>query len=211
MKLDDGSRTTILVHYYRAMVGRADSWRMRMDTTTHWAIVTTAAVLSLALGDPASPHAVVPIASFLTLIFLLLEARRLTFYHLWQNRVLILERALVAPAVSPTADAPPLAELEAQLGPQLGTTAPTMSLMKAAARRLRRVYVYLFAAQGLAWIVKLSTQPTSAKGLGDVLARARIGLLPGELTLGLAIGLFGGAIFVAVARGATTRRDRTPD
>ena len=61
----------------RATVGRADSWRQRMDTTTHWAIGATAGVVSFALGNPAAPHYVVHLASFLTAIFLLLEARRL--------------------------------------------------------------------------------------------------------------------------------------
>ena len=86
MNLDTGSRTTILIHYYRAMVGRADTWRVRMDTTTNWAIGATAALVSFCLGATEIPHYVVFLSSFLTVIFLLLEARRLTFYHLWQQR-----------------------------------------------------------------------------------------------------------------------------
>ena len=49
----------------------------------------TAAIISFALGNAAVPHYVVFIASLMTLSFLLLEARRLTFYHLWQQRVLL--------------------------------------------------------------------------------------------------------------------------
>ena len=89
---------TILTHYYRAMVGRADIWRTRMDTTTNWAIGATAAIMSFTLGNAAVPHYVVFIASLMTLGFLMLEARRLTFYHLWQQRVLLLEDGLIRPA-----------------------------------------------------------------------------------------------------------------
>lgn len=209
MKIEDGTRATILIHYYRAMVGRADIWRMRMDTTTNWAIGTTAAVLSFAFGDRSSPHYVIHIASFLTVIFLLLEARRLTFYHLWQQRALILERGLIAPAAlggeaglaSPTS----AASLETELAPHLGSTVPTMSLLTAAARRLRRVYVYLFAAQALAWLVKLSTHPTPIDHTSELVSRAAVGPLPGAAVLGLWLGGLALAVLLALFLGATSR------
>ena len=45
------------------------------------------------------------IASILTASFLFLEARRLTFYHLWQQRVLLLEREFIRSAADPGAEA----------------------------------------------------------------------------------------------------------
>lgn len=172
MKLEDGTRATVLVHYYRAMVGRADIWRMRLDTTTNWAVGATAAVVSFALGTPSAPHYVVHVASLLTLTFLLLEARRLTFYHLWQRRVLKLERGLIRPALAPSEDGlagqVPLQDLERELAPELGITVPSMPLSKAAARRLRRVYLYLFAVQTLAWWLKLALHPAEAGSLGEL-------------------------------------------
>ncbi len=142
-------RATILIHFYRAMVGRADIWRMRMDATTNWAIGTTAAVISFAIGDPRLPHYAVLLASLLTGCFLMLEARRLTFYHLFQQRVLLLERAIVQPAVrggdalAEEPDASVLAAIEAQAG----STIPTMPILKATARRLRRVYICISSAR----------------------------------------------------------------
>ncbi len=210
--LDEGTRATILIHTYRAMVGRADIWRMRMDTTTNWSIGTTAAVASFALGNAEVPHYVVHIASFLTVIFLLLESRRLTFYHLWQQRVLLLERSLIASAVS---SAPPSPEafraLEQQLGPQLGTTVPSMSRTKAAARRLRRVYVYLFAAQLLAWILKLASQPTQTASLSEIVARAHVGSLPGAVLFVASGAAFAAAVVLAVAKGGVSRQGEAAD
>ena len=100
LDLDAKDRTTVLVHDYRAMATRADIWRTRMDATTNWAIGSSAAVLSFVLGDPDAPASAMAIASVLTFVFLMLEARRLTFYHLWQQRVLLLEDGLIAPAAS---------------------------------------------------------------------------------------------------------------
>ncbi len=208
---DLGNRTTVFVHYYRAMVGRADAWRMRMDTTTNWAIGATAALISFSLGDAELPHFVVFFASFLTFIFLLLEARRLTFYHLWQQRVLMLERLVIAPAA--TADGWSEAELEAladDLAPHLGQTVPTMSMRKAVSRRLRRVYVYLFMAQVLAWLLKLSMHPVDATSWSECVARAAIGPLSGTAVMaGVAGTLLVGAGYSAYG-GRPWGADKTP-
>lgn len=206
-------RSTILIHHYRAMVGRADTWRMRMDATTNWAIVATAAVISFALGNSAVPHYGVFISSLLTLSFLALEARRLTFYHLWQRRVLILERGLIRPALwSGCADGPPgtalgEADFREALDPHLGSTIPIMPLWKAAARRLRRVYVYLLGVQLIAWIFKLVSDPTPATSFAEVSARAQVAGLPGPVVFVIV-----GACFVAAAVAAIVfgRRDWRP-
>ena len=213
MNLDAGSRTTVLIHYYRAMVGRADTWRVRMDTTTNWAIGATAALISFALGAPDIPHYVVFLASFLTIIFLLLEGRRLTFYHLWQQRVLLLEERFIAQAVSPTAsseDDVDLTDLATGLEPHLGRTVPTMSLRKAMSRRLRRVYVYLFLSQVFAWGLKLAIHPTAADSAGDWLSRAEIGAIPGAGVVFLVVAtLLVGAVLAAFGGGPWSK-DKTP-
>ncbi len=49
-EIDPRDRTTILVHYYRAMVGRADIWRTRMDTTTNWAIGALGILVAVVTG-----------------------------------------------------------------------------------------------------------------------------------------------------------------
>lgn len=235
--IDSANRTTILVHYYRAMVGRADVWRTRMDTTTNWAIGATAAIVSFTLGNDSVSHYVVFIASLLTWSFLLLEARRLTFYHLWQQRVLLLEQGLIRPAISANSegaargeksersengeqgasgeeataiDAPLDADtrgidLSRALDVHLGRTVPTMPLTKAIARRLRRVYLYLFAVQLLAWSLKLANHPTPAASIGSVLERARIGVLPGGFVIAAAIGLALVALLISITRGGVDR------
>ena len=182
MEIDPRDRHTILAHYYRAMVGRADIWRMRMDATTNWAIGTTAALISFALGNSATPPYVVYIAMLLTLSFLLLEARRLCFYHLWQQRVLLLEEGLIRSALrSPSSESKVEIDLESALDAHLGRTVPSMPISKAIARRLRRIYLYLFGVQLVAWVLKLSSQPTPASSLRELVSRADVGAIPGEV------------------------------
>ncbi len=206
VQLESRDRATILVHFYRAMVGRADIWRMRMDATTNWAIGTTAAVVSFALGNAALPHYAVLLASLLTGCFLMLEARRLTFYHLFQQRVLLLERALVRPALHDGATIESDADVLAQLDPQLGATVPTMPILKAVARRLRRVYVYLFAAQWLAWMLKLSAHPEPATSVREAISRASMAGVPGPVCFAASIVALGAAVAVALTMGGVDRR-----
>jgi len=207
VNLEDNTRATILIHYYRAMIGRADIWRTRMDTTTNWAIGATAAVVSFAWGDSSSPHYMIHIAAFLTVTFLLLEARRLTFYHLWQQRAFLIERALIAPATrDPTSPSPTHASLEMlerELAPHLGSTVPNMSIGKAAARRLRRVYVYLFAAQLLAWFLKLAIHPEPLTSSSSWVSRAAVGPVPGLAVLVGSIIAFCVAALMALIMGPT--------
>lgn len=241
--IEPKDRATILIHFYRAMVGRADIWRVRMDTTTNWAIGATAAVVSFALGSSGLPHFVLLMAPLLTACFLMLEARRLTFYHLWQGRVLRMERGLIRPALLAAVEAAPgddpssladaggvseravgdagedlaahLAEDEEELvralDPELGRTVPSMPISKAVARRLRRIYVYLFAAQWLAWILKLSSHPTQAESVREVMLRAGAGAVPGAVVIGFSVVVLGGAAVFAFARGGVDRRAMNVD
>jgi uncharacterized membrane protein len=174
---------------------------MRMDATTNWAIGTTAAVATFAVGNASVPHFGIFVAPLLTSGFLLLEARRLRFYHLWQQRVLRLERGLIAPALDPAIE--PVA-LES-LAPELGRTVPTMSLGKAVARRLRRVYSHLFVAQAFAWVLKLASQAGADGSLDEILVHARIGALPGVVVVGLVAVATTGALVGGWLRGGVER------
>jgi len=220
-QIDARDRSMILAHYYRAMVGRADVWRTRMDTTTNWAIGATAAVVSFALGNPAVPHYVVWIATLLTISFLQLEARRLTFYNLWQQRVLMLEAGLIRPALAAAGgasggDAAEVAaephgggrwdiDLARALDASLGRTVPGMSRLKAVARRLRRIYLYLFGVQLLAWLSKLANHPRIAGSFDEFANRANVAAAPGAVVLAVVAALFLGAAVFAFTVGGVDR------
>jgi len=207
LTLEGRDRATVLIHYYRGMVGRADVWRMRMDATSNWALGATAAVISFSLGNSSAPHYVVHMAALMTLGFLLLEARRLTFYHLWQQRVLRLEEGLIAPAMVGDQEAVVPEGVTAALLADLGRTVPTMPLSKAVARRLRRVYLYVFSIQFFAWGLKLGSHPTPSESASEWVARAAAGPFSGPAFIALSVGLLTLAILLAITRGGL---DRSP-
>ena len=45
-----------IVHLYRGELYRATSWRIRLDNTTNWAVLTTAGLLSLSFGATSHSH-----------------------------------------------------------------------------------------------------------------------------------------------------------
>ena len=44
---------TALAHFYRAEMYRSMVWRTRLDTSTNWAIISTLAILTTSLNNPA--------------------------------------------------------------------------------------------------------------------------------------------------------------
>src|SRR4051812_2273543 len=47
---------TAMVHLYRGEVGRANTWRTRLDGTTNWAVLTTLTTLSFAFSSAKNTH-----------------------------------------------------------------------------------------------------------------------------------------------------------
>jgi uncharacterized membrane protein len=46
-----------MVHFYRGELTRSISWRVRLDTSTNWAILAVTAILTFAFGSPKHSHA----------------------------------------------------------------------------------------------------------------------------------------------------------
>src|SRR5919202_54952 len=87
---------TAMVHLYRGEVGRANTWRTRLDGTTNWAVLTTVTTLSFAFSSAKNTHVMILINSLLILFFLYIEARRYMFYDLWRSRVRLMETEFFA-------------------------------------------------------------------------------------------------------------------
>src|SRR6476620_9942081 len=87
---------TAMVHLYRGEVGRANTWRVRLDGTTNWAVLTTGATLSFAFSSDKNTHVMILINSLLIMFFLYIEARRYRFYDLWRSRVRLMETEFFA-------------------------------------------------------------------------------------------------------------------
>jgi uncharacterized membrane protein len=173
--------TTAMVHFFRAEINRANVWRMRLDTTTNWAVVITAAVITFAFGDPSGDHSAILLSMVLVTLFLFIEARRYRYYELWSSRVRLMETdfyaAMLVPPFQPSSDwAESLAE--SLLQPHF-----SVSYLEAVGRRLRRNYLWIYLFLVIAWFIKLSLHPTVSASLPVLIERATIGTTAGEVVL----------------------------
>ena len=189
--------TTAMVHFFRAEVSRANVWRMRLDTTTNWAVVTTGASISLAFTASAISHVVVMLNLLLVTVFLLIEARRYRYYELWSSRVRLMETdffaAMLVPPFHPSPDwAEALAE-------NLLLPHFPISNWEALGRRLRRNYLWIYLVVGFSWVAKLWLFPNMAVSLDEIVARASVGPIGGEWILIGSSFMFAAVLVIALA------------
>ncbi len=86
-----------IVHLYRGELYRATSWRIRLDNTTNWAVLTTAGLLSLSFGAASHSHVVLLVGMALISVFWAFEARRYRFADIWYSRVRKIEENFYGP------------------------------------------------------------------------------------------------------------------
>ena len=86
-----------LVHLYRGELHRATLWRMRLDNTTNWAILTTAGLLSFTFGSRDHSHWVLLLGMLLVGVLMAYEARRFRFFDVWRARVRKIEENFYGP------------------------------------------------------------------------------------------------------------------
>lgn len=193
---------TAIVHYYRAEVQRSNVWRTRLDTTTNWAVVATAAAITIAFSGSTANFVVIVLDSLLVFLFLWIEARRYRYYELWSLRVRLMETDFYAAMlVPPFRPSPGWAETMAEtlLQPEF-----PISTWEALGRRLRNNYLWIFLILAAAMVAKLAIFPTPANSVQDAIDRASLGPAPGELVLGLYLAFVLAMVVIALAtRGLT--------
>ena len=184
-----------LVHLYRGELGRMTAYRARLDTSTNWAITTSALVTSFTLGSSDRSHAAFLFLMFLDYFFLHLEAKRFQAFEASRYLVQLMERAFYPEVLGEDVDPGWTDRLIKVLrGPGL-----KVNYRGALGWRLRRNFLWIYAAVLLAWLSKLDVPGLSISAL---VSRAGVGSVPGWLVcLGVA-ALYAWLVFVA----ATARR-----
>ncbi|MDQ3266708.1 MAG: DUF2270 domain-containing protein [Myxococcota bacterium] len=185
-----------MAHLFRGELNRSDRWRTRLDTTTNWALTTTAATISFGFASPATTHIVLLVGIWMVVTFLLIEARRYRYYDLWNRRVRLMEDGYWAPLLRrEPVDPDAMRELALELSrPQI-----QLSLFSAIATRMNRAYGPILVVLLLTWFVKVYSHPGPIQDFDEFLVRAHIGPVPGLLvTVILAVGtLFASALFIS--------------
>ncbi len=176
---------TGLIHLYRAEVGRLTAYRARLDTTTNWAITTSALIATFAFNNEQVSHIVLLFAMPLDYFFLHLEARRFRAYEATRYRVHLLERFFYPELLGE----PVSADWSRQLVDALRTPSLTVNTLGAMGWRLRRTYLAIHAAVLVAWLGKLFLSAGGTFDISVLLTMAAIAVIPGWL-VGAVVALF---------------------
>ncbi len=145
---------TVLAHLYRGELARSNVWRQKMDMTTHWAVITTTALVSIAFSNPTAQHLILPFCSMLLFLLLVVESRRYRFFDVWRTRVRMLEVHLMVPALYNDKNLIEGDWREVLCNDLLMPTYK-MGNWESIGRRLARTYIYLFVIVYLAWLFKV--------------------------------------------------------
>jgi uncharacterized membrane protein len=198
--------TNAMIHYYRAEMGRMNSWRARLDLTSNWSITLVAALLSVSLSTPAAHHGLSLFAMGIVFLLLCVEARRYRFFDVYRHRVRQFERHYFGQLFGP--------ETERGVEPWLLVLAQDLrhprfriTYHRALRRRLRRNYIWMFMILLFAWVVKLASPDLQdgaaldpSRPFDGVVAHAAIGPLPGWLVIALVLVFYAG-LAMACLRG----------
>lgn len=166
--------TGVAAHLYRGELSRAIAWRIRLDTTTNWAIAVSGLILTFALGSREVPHFVLLLSLALDLQLLWLEARRYRSYELSRRRLQLLEQGFISSALG-EGQAWKEALRSSYIHP-----AWTISPVAAVSHRLRRNYLWIISLVIASWFIKLRIH-----GVPELLDAAAIGFVSGGLVLAL--------------------------
>lgn len=196
-QLEPASFATAMIHLYRGEMGRATTWRARLDATTNWAVVTVAAALTFVFGSPQNPHFMLLLVLLLVLTFLYIEARRYRYYALWSHRVRLMETdffaAMLAPPFHPSSDwADRLSE--SLLHPHF-----PIAQWEAIGWRFYHTYIWLITLLLLSWGAKLSIHPAPAPDVVTIIGRAAVGVIPGVWVLAAVVAVYGMMVALAAA------------
>jgi uncharacterized membrane protein len=196
-RLDQANFITAMVHFYRGEMGRANTWRTRLDVTTNWAVVTVAAALTFVFGGSGNPHFVLLLVLLLLFVFLMIEARRYRYYALWAFRVHLMETdffaSIFTPPFRPSSD---WANLMAE---SLNHPTFPVTLWEAVSKRFYRNYIWLITLLLISWTIKLSIHPTPALEGVTIIERAAVGIIPGAWVMAIIGAVYGALMLLAAA------------
>jgi len=209
----DESYYGFLYHYYRAEVYRETNWRNRLDVTTNWAIVTTAAILSFVFGNPETSHTTIIMNYAMVLFFLMIEARRFRYYSLLKSRTRQIEEQILAPLFSEgNIRATENKEWLKKLCNSLVEPRIPMSRRESIAWRLRRNYIFVLPTIFLAWMLKLYylARASGQESFTATIAQGTVCGIPGEIIFVLFFGSLLFFTWIAVYLPEHSRFDDLP-
>lgn len=173
------SQYGFIFHYYRGEVYRETNWRNRLDATTNWSIVVSAAMLSYTFSNPVATHSIILVNMLIVFFFLYIESRRFRYYNVLRRRTRLMERHIFGPLFEPSVDEAP-ETWKTKLAESLYDPKLAVSKLEAIAWRLRRNYVFLFLFLYIAWLARLSLSAAITLDPGNLIVHAQTWVVPGS-------------------------------
>jgi uncharacterized membrane protein len=166
---------TSLSHLYRGELHRALVWRLRLDTTTNWAILSTVAILTFSFNNPQYSSETLIAGMYANLVFLLIEARRFRFFDVWRARVRMIEENFYGPILRRDLHSS-MKDWGAYVADDLLRPRFHVTMAQAIKARFTRTFIYMFAFLLLAWLGRVLAVP-EVRGQ-DMQSMFGIGALP---------------------------------
>jgi uncharacterized membrane protein len=184
----DSATIGALAHLYRGEIYRSTIWRTRLDNTTNWAVVTLGIALSVTFSSREASPLPLLLAGVLCIVSLIFEARRYRYFNVWRARARWMERNFYAPMLRGEG-----VKLDTDWNQVLAQDYCEphhhITFARAIGRRLRRNYIWILGIQTLAYYGKIAIHPTPISSLSELVQRASLGPIPGEVVL------LGGVLF----------------
>ena len=198
---------TALVHFYRGEMYRSQVWRTRLDTTTNWAVVTVAGMVSFAFSSPEHSAFTLMLANVMITNFLAIEARRFRIFSVYRARVRMLEENFYLPLIRRSLVSP-ISDWSELVARDLDSPKFKNSYLEALLFRLRRNYIWLYGIVLITWVVKLFVHPTPATSLGELFMRMGIGPLSSAVVLLMVLAFYAAVTLpLFTAAGKKAARD----
>jgi uncharacterized membrane protein len=175
-----------LVHFYRGEMYRSQIWRMRLDTTTNWAVVTVAGMISFAFTSPEHSAVTLLLANVLITNFLAIEARRYRYFSVYRARVRMIEENFYLPMIRRNLVSPK-EDWRERVADDLDAPKFKTTYLEALLLRLRRNYVWLYGIILITWLVKLFIHPTPVQHFAEIFGRMGAGPLSSGVILALVV------------------------
>ena len=143
-----------MTHFYRAEMQRATDWRIRLDTTTNWSIISVMGLVSFAMAENDRSQVGIVVGMILVFTFLIIEARRFRFFDVWRSRVRMLEQNFVGPILLRN-QISPIEDWANKVASDLVHPRYKLTWHQALKIRMVRNYLPMFALLFACWLIKL--------------------------------------------------------
>lgn len=202
-----------MVHFYRGELQRTLEWRKRMDTTTHWALITTVGIVTFSFSNPHYAQETLITGMLANLMYLTHEARRFRFFDMWRTRLRMIEENFYGPILRrhPTS---PISGWGDQVATDLLHPKFKITRQQAMRARLKRNYGYLFVFLLVTFLGRALLLP-KPQGQGTLPGLFSMGSIPWWIPLGLVAGIYiyliGLMLFTPAVMPAETAYWRDPE